>query len=105
MRPSDASHRIDRTVTATRTLSRQAGRRSVVEATMTSVAFVGLGVMGRGMAGRLLDAGFPLAVWNRRRDRTDALAERGARLATSPHDAAGGADVIVSMVADDDASK
>ena len=72
---------------------------------MTSVAFVGLGVMGRGMAGRLLDAGFPLAVWNRRRDRTDALAERGARLATSPHDAAAGADVIVSMVADDDASK
>lgn len=72
---------------------------------MLSVAFFGLGVMGGGMAGRLLEQGIPLTVWNRRRDRADALAARGARVADSPGRAAEGADVLMSMVADDGASR
>jgi len=72
---------------------------------MTSVAFLGLGVMGGGMAARLLSAGFPVSVWNRSADRAEPLRERGATVAQSPRDAAKGAEVIISMVADDDAAR
>ena len=61
--------------------------------------------MGAGMAGRLLDARYPLTVWNRRAERAASLVERGARLAASPGDAAKDADVVIAMVADDDASR
>lgn len=71
---------------------------------MPHVAFVGLGRMGHGMAGRYLDSGFTLAVWNRSRAKADDLIARGARWATSPADAARDADAIVTMVADDNAS-
>jgi 3-hydroxyisobutyrate dehydrogenase len=72
---------------------------------MNSIAFLGVGTMGGGMAARLAGAGFPLAVWNRRRERADALAARGARVADSPRDAATDADIVISMVADDHASR
>jgi len=61
--------------------------------------------MGGGMARRLLAAGFPLAVWNRTPERTTALEHDGALRAATPRDAAAGADVILSMVADDEASR
>jgi 3-hydroxyisobutyrate dehydrogenase len=61
--------------------------------------------MGAGMAGRLLGAGYRVAVWNRTRERATPLVERGARLATSPRDAAADADVVIAMVADDEASQ
>lgn len=66
--------------------------------TPPSVAFLGLGRMGALMAGRVAGAGFPLAVWNRT-ERADAVPE-GARLASSPRDAAAGAEIVVTMVAD-----
>lgn len=72
---------------------------------MTKVAFIGLGRMGRGMAGRLLDVGFDLSVWNRGKSKADSLIARGARWADSPAAAADGADAILTMVADDDASR
>jgi 3-hydroxyisobutyrate dehydrogenase-like beta-hydroxyacid dehydrogenase len=72
---------------------------------MPHVAFIGLGRMGHGMAGRYLDGGFSVAVWNRTQTKADDLIERGARWATSPADAAEGADAIVTMVADDEASR
>jgi 3-hydroxyisobutyrate dehydrogenase len=72
---------------------------------MTSVAFLGLGVMGGGMAARLLDAGFQVFVWNRSADRAETFRERGATVAASPREAAKGADVIISMVADDGAAR
>ena len=52
------------------------------------VAFIGLGRMGHGMAGRYLDAGFTVAVWNRSKAKAEDLIARGARWATSPEDAA-----------------
>jgi 3-hydroxyisobutyrate dehydrogenase len=61
--------------------------------------------MGAGMAGRLLEAGFSLAVWNRSRERAEPLGARGARLARTPREAADGADVVVAMLADDEASR
>jgi 3-hydroxyisobutyrate dehydrogenase len=72
---------------------------------MTKVAFIGLGRMGHGMAGRYLDAGFAVAVWNRSKAKAEDLIARGARWASSPADAADGADAVVTMVADDEASR
>ncbi|MGY3482540.1 3-hydroxyisobutyrate dehydrogenase [Bradyrhizobium sp. USDA 4011] len=72
---------------------------------MPRVAFIGLGRMGHGMAGRYLDAGFTVAVWNRSKAKADDLIARGALWATSPEDAAIDADAVVTMVADDEASR
>src|SRR6201996_1311919 len=72
---------------------------------MSHVAFIGLGRMGHGMAGRYLDAGFALTVWNRSKAKADELIARGARRATSPQAAAVDADAVVTMVADDEASR
>jgi len=72
---------------------------------MPRVAFIGLGRMGHGMAGRYLDAGFSVAVWNRSKAKAEDLIARGARWASSPADAADGADAVVTMVADDEASR
>jgi 3-hydroxyisobutyrate dehydrogenase len=72
---------------------------------MGKVAFCGLGLMGAGMAGSLLRAGHELCVWNRSPDKARPLLEVGATLATTPREAALGADVAFSMVSDDDASR
>jgi 3-hydroxyisobutyrate dehydrogenase-like beta-hydroxyacid dehydrogenase len=72
---------------------------------MTRVGFIGLGKMGHGMAGRYLDAGFTVSIWNRSKAKAEDLIARGARWATSPEDAAIDADAVVTMVADDEASR
>jgi 3-hydroxyisobutyrate dehydrogenase len=72
---------------------------------MARVAFIGLGRMGHGMAGRYLDNGFTVAVWNRSKAKAEDLIGRGAQWATSPEDAAIDADAVVTMVADDEASR
>jgi 3-hydroxyisobutyrate dehydrogenase len=74
------------------------------ELTNTRIAFLGLGIMGSGMAGRLLDAGARLTVFNRSPERAVPLASRGAITAATPRDAVGDADIVFSMVADDAAS-
>ena len=73
--------------------------------TRPSVALLGLGLMGSGMARRLLGAGFPLTIYNRTADKASPLVAEGARLAKSPSEAAAGAEFVVSMVADDGASR
>ena len=72
---------------------------------MKRVAFIGLGRMGHGMAGRYLDAGFQVALWNRSKAKADDLIARGAKWAASPRDAAVDADAVVTMVADDEVSR
>jgi 3-hydroxyisobutyrate dehydrogenase len=57
------------------------------------------------MAANLLKAGFPLAVWNRTAAKAQPLAEKGARIASTPAGAAAGAQIIVAMLADDAASR
>jgi 3-hydroxyisobutyrate dehydrogenase len=69
------------------------------------VAILGLGIMGGGMAGRLLSAGFSVAVYNRNPDKAVAFANAGALVAGSAREAASHAEIIISMVADDLASK
>ncbi len=71
----------------------------------TRVTLLGLGLMGSGMARRLLSAGFPLTVYNRDPAKAAPLAATGARVAATPRDAATGANVILCMVADDVASR
>ena len=66
----------------------------------TKIALLGLGLMGTGMAGRLLDAGYPLSIYNRTPGKAGALAARGAKVAKSAREAASGANVIFSMLAD-----
>ncbi|AVT76522.1 dehydrogenase [Rhodopseudomonas palustris] len=75
------------------------------EGARARVGFIGLGRMGHGMAGRLLDAGFDVAVWNRSKAKADDLIRRGARWADSPAEAARDARAILTMVADDAASQ
>jgi 3-hydroxyisobutyrate dehydrogenase len=69
------------------------------------VAFLGLGIMGGGMARRLLADGFPLAVFNRNAEKSRPFAAEGAKVAGSPREAAENAGVIISMVADDNAAR
>lgn len=65
-----------------------------------SVAFVGLGRMGAAMVGRLLDAGIPLAVYNRTASKADPFVEQGATRLDRLTDAAG-YDLVFTMVTDD----
>lgn len=67
------------------------------------VGFIGLGQMGIGMAGNLLKAGHDLRVYNRTPEKAKPLEADGAQLAATPAQAADGADVVITMVADDDA--
>lgn len=72
---------------------------------MAKVAFVGLGKMGVGMAGRLLAAGHQLSLYNRTASKADTLVKAGARLCATPGEACRNADAVISMVADDSASR
>ncbi|MDO6412825.1 NAD(P)-dependent oxidoreductase [Sphingomonas sp. BIUV-7] len=72
---------------------------------MTKVAFLGLGTMGAGMAGQLLAKGFDLTVWNRSAEKAASLAAEGASVGATPALAAAGADIVISMLADDSASR
>ncbi len=65
-----------------------------------SVGFVGLGIMGRGMARNLLQAGFELRVWNRTRSRMDELVAAAAVAADSPAELASQCDIIIVCVSD-----
>lgn len=64
------------------------------------VGFIGLGIMGRGMAHNLLRAGVELCVWNRTASRMDGLVEAGAKAASSPADVAAQCDIIFICVSD-----
>jgi len=67
-----------------------------------NAAFLGLGTMGAAMARNVARRGHALAVWNRTRARAEALAVDfpSVRVAATPADAARGADVVVTMLAD-----
>ncbi len=72
---------------------------------MTTVAFIGLGAMGSLMAKNLAAAGMTLRVFNRQIERTREFTEMGVPAFDTPATAAQGADFVVSMVADDDATR
>src|SRR3569833_4293503 len=69
------------------------------------VAVLGMGAMGSRMGFSLLKAGHSVTVWNRTPEGTKPLIEQGASMAASPKEAAEDADVVLSMVRDDEASR
>lgn len=64
------------------------------------IGFIGLGIMGRGMAANILAAGFSLTIWNRTPERMDALIGAGATAAASPAALAAVSDIIIICVSD-----
>jgi 3-hydroxyisobutyrate dehydrogenase len=72
---------------------------------MAEVAVLGIGTMGAGMAANLLAAGHRVRVWNRSPGRTAPLVQRGAVEAASPADAVEGADVVLTMLFDLEATR
>jgi len=66
----------------------------------TKVAVLGTGVMGTPIARNLLRAGFAVRVWNRTRQKAEALAEEGAQVASSPAEAASDAEFLITMLTD-----
>jgi len=70
---------------------------------MSEVSLLGLGRMGTAMATRILAAGIPLTVYNRTHNKTQPLAEKGAKVATTIKEAVANADIIISCFLDDNA--
>jgi 3-hydroxyisobutyrate dehydrogenase-like beta-hydroxyacid dehydrogenase len=66
--------------------------------TSVNVAFLGIGLMGSRQAKRLLDAGQSLTVWNRSRDKAEALSAFGARVVDTAAEAVADADVVILML-------
>jgi 3-hydroxyisobutyrate dehydrogenase len=69
------------------------------------VGFAGMGGMGSRMAGRLLDHGYPLHVYNRDPKKTQPLAQRGAVIDKTPREMAAACQVLMFSLADDAALK
>ncbi|HEY3024415.1 MAG TPA: NAD(P)-dependent oxidoreductase [Actinomycetota bacterium] len=67
---------------------------------MSAIAVLGLGAMGRAIAGRLQGAGHDLSVWNRTPGRGDELVSTGARRAQTPADAVRDAEVVITVLTD-----
>ena len=65
-----------------------------------SVALFGTGLMGAPLAGRLLDAGYRVVVWNRTAEKAAPLVAKGALLAESPAQAAASAEVLITWLSD-----
>lgn len=71
--------------------------------TKPAIAWLGAGLMGNPMAGRLLDEGYPVRVWNRTRAKAETLSSQGATVADSPADAVIGSDIVFTMLSDAEA--
>ncbi len=69
------------------------------------VAILGLGTMGAGMAKNLLKAEFTVTAYNRTRSKAEPLAASGARIGDTPAHAVADADVIITMLSDEKASR
>ena len=72
---------------------------------MQHIGFIGIGLMGKHMARHLLEAGHPLTIWNRSREKADGLLAAGAKWAESPKMVATASDVVITMVTDSAASE
>jgi len=76
----------------------------VEAAALVTVGFAGIGIMGEPMAGRLLEAGTPLAVWSRRVEACAGLVARGATLAADPDALFAMCDTVILMLRDEAAT-
>ena len=67
---------------------------------MEKIGFIGLGIMGRGMAMNLIKAGFKVMVWNRTANRIAPFVDAGAAAGESPADVAAKNEIIITCVSD-----
>ena len=65
---------------------------------MAELGYVGLGVMGGGIAKRLLDAGHTVTGWNRTREKAQPLLDAGMRWADTPREVAERSEIVFTMV-------
>lgn len=65
---------------------------------MQTVGFIGTGVMGKSMAGHLMNAGYPVHVYTRTKEKAEDLLDKGAVWADTPKEIATNCDVIITMV-------
>lgn len=72
---------------------------------MANVSVLGLGAMGSRMAANLIKAGHQVTVWNRNPQAVSPLVSAGAKAARTPKEAAAGADFVVAMLRDNEASR
>jgi len=72
---------------------------------MKRIGFIGIGLMGREMSRRILEAGFPLTVWNRTKKKAEEILAAGAKWGESPQAVAQASDVVITMVTDSAASE
>jgi len=72
---------------------------------MQRIGFIGIGLMGSQMSWRILEAKYPLTVWNRKKEKAGALLSAGAKWADSPKAVAQASDVVITMVTDSAASE
>ena len=72
---------------------------------MRKIGIIGLGMLGNAVASHLLDSGFEITVYNRTKEKTLQMKERGAKVATSPKEIAENSELIIIIVKDADAVK
>ena len=72
---------------------------------MQRVGFIGIGLMGSQMSRKILEAGYSLTVWNRKKEKADPLISAGAEWVDSPKAVAQASDVVITMVTDSAASE
>lgn len=68
---------------------------------MKKIGFIGLGTMGAPMASNLLKKGYAVTVYNRTASKCEPLVQEGAAQASTPAEASAGADVVITMVSND----
>ena len=72
---------------------------------MRTIAVIGLGIMGHGIADNFLSKGYKVTVWNRSADKSNDLVSKGATLAASVAEAVAGADLVFEVTANDQSSQ
>ena len=65
---------------------------------LPNLAFLGIGLMGKPMASRLLHAGYRVTVWNRNRAKAESLQDAGGQVTATPAAAVAGADIVICML-------
>lgn len=65
-----------------------------------AVGYLGMGIMGSAMAGRLVDAGFTVTVWNRSKDKCDPVVAKGAKVADTPKAVIESCDITFACTSD-----
>eukprot|EP00913_Durusdinium_trenchii_P002525 g2334.t1 len=87
-------------VRAQREAERRRSHKAMSMADKPSVGYIGMGIMGTAMAGRLIDAGYSVTVWNRSKEKCEPLEKKGAKVAASAQALVESCDVVFACTSD-----